>query len=130
MMNEETSAGDRNRSPAVSSFFIPPASFETKPGRAGPFVKTNKSKCPEMLALTFPPDRQGTLYVCGVKHSTGLFHTHLCSGLYVQSLWHTPIIPKGTAIVLLADDGERFAVERIYPCPSGEAHHHFEINAA
>lgn len=83
-----------------------------------------------MMALTFPLDRQGTLCVDGAMHSTGLFHTHLRSGLYVQSIRDNPNIPKGTAIVLLADDGERFEIERIYPCPKGEAHHHFEIDVA
>jgi len=93
-------------------------------------MSTKKPKCQAMQALTFPLDRQGTLYVDGVMHSQGLFHTNLHSGLYVQSIEHSPNIPKGTAIVLLADDGERFEIERIYPCPDGEAHHHFEIDVA
>jgi hypothetical protein len=93
-------------------------------------LQDKKSKCPEMMALTFPLDRGGELSVDGVVHSTGLFHTHLRSGLYVQSIQHSPNIPNGTAIVLLADDGERFEIERIYPCPNGEAHLHLEIDVA
>ncbi|MGO9201304.1 MAG: hypothetical protein ACLQM8_12320 [Limisphaerales bacterium] len=81
------------------------------------------SKCPTMKALTFPLDRQGTLYVDGDIHSTGLFD--LKSGLYVSNLQYPLDIPTGDAIVLLADDGERIEIERINRCPSGEPHHHF-----
>lgn len=76
-----------------------------------------------MKALTFPLDRQGTLYVDGSKHSTGLFD--LNSGVYVSSLQYSLDIPNGSAIVLLADDGERVEIDRISGCPSGEQHHHF-----
>jgi hypothetical protein len=93
-------------------------------------IMNTKSKCPEMGGLPFELDRQGTLYVDGVVYSTGLFHAHSDSGLYVQDIRYSPNIAKGTAIVLLADDGERFEIERIYPCPKGEAHHHFEIDVA
>jgi hypothetical protein len=85
-------------------------------------MNTN-SKCPAMKALTFPLDRQGTLYFDGNIHSTGLFD--LNSGLYVSSLQYSLVIPTGDAIVLLADDGERIEIERINRCPAGEAHHHF-----
>lgn len=76
-----------------------------------------------MKALTFPLDRQGTLYVDGNIHSTGLFD--LNSGLYVSSIQYSLDIPAGDAIVLLADDGEQIEIERVDRCPSGEAHHHF-----
>ena len=82
-----------------------------------------------MAALTFELDRQGTLSVDGVVHSTGLFYTHLKSGLYVQDFRYSHEIPTGTTIVLIGDDGERFEIERIYKCPEGEPHHHFEIDA-
>jgi len=86
-------------------------------------MNTNKSNCPEMKALAFPLDRQGTLYVDGNIHSTGLFD--LNSGLYVSSLQFSLAIPTGDSIVLLADDGERIEIERINRCPCGEPHHHF-----
>lgn len=76
-----------------------------------------------MKAVTFPLDRQGTLYVDGSIHSTGLFDR--ASGLYVSSIQYSPDIPAGNAIVLLADDGGRIEIERIDECPSGEGHHHF-----
>jgi hypothetical protein len=81
------------------------------------------SKCPAMKALTFPLDRQGTLYVDGEMHSTGLFD--LKSGLYVSSIEYGVDIPPGNAIVLLADEGEHIDIEHIERCPTGEAHHHF-----
>lgn len=76
-----------------------------------------------MKALTFPLDRQGTLYVDGNMHSTGLFD--LNSGLYVSSIQYSLDIPTGDVTVLLADDGERIEIERIDRCASGAAHHHF-----
>ena len=78
-----------------------------------------------MKALTFRLDRQGTLYADGKIHSTGLFDLH--SGLYVESLECAADAPTGDAIVLLADDGERFEIGRISTCPSGEAHYHFVV---
>jgi hypothetical protein len=76
-----------------------------------------------MKALGFPLDRQGTLYVDGNIHSTGLFD--LKSGLYVSSIEYSLDIPNGNAIVLIADDGEHIEIERIDRCPSSESHHHF-----
>ena len=81
-----------------------------------------------MKALTFPLDRQGTLYVDGVQHSTGLFHADKKAGLYVSSIDRSLDIPPGVNIVLNADDGANIEIERIYKCPVGEPHHHFKID--
>ncbi len=78
-----------------------------------------------MKALTFPLDRQGTLYVDGSMHSTGLFDVK--SGLYVWSLEYAAGVPAGYVIVLLADDGEHIDVDRVTACPCGEAHFHFVV---
>ena len=82
-----------------------------------------------MAALKHPIDRQGTLYVDGEMCSEGLFHTNVNAGLYVHSLKHSNHIPTGKTIVLNPDIGENIDIERIYPCPHGEPHHHFEIEA-
>jgi hypothetical protein len=87
----------------------------------------SKSQCPEINALTHPLDRQGTLYVDGVKHSTGLFYTNSNSGLYVSSLQYSLNIPQSSCIVLNSDEGQNIEIDQIYPCPSGGAHHHFKI---
>jgi len=81
-----------------------------------------------MAAIEFPLDRQGTLYVDGVIHSTGLFHADSNSGLYVSSLEHSLDVPSTGLVVLIPDDGENIDVERIYRGPAGEAHHHFVID--
>lgn len=78
-----------------------------------------------MNALKYPLDRQGTLYIDGEIHSSGLFD--LSSGLYVSSAKYRLDIPVGNAIVLITDDGERIDIDRINRCPSGEAHHHFVV---
>jgi hypothetical protein len=78
-----------------------------------------------MEALSFPLDRQGTLYFDGNKHSTGLFDT--TSGLYQSDIRYSQEIPPANAIVLLADDGEHIEIESIEKCPFGCAHHHFAV---
>jgi len=89
------------------------------------YIMKTDSKCDKMNVLKYPLDRQGTLYIDGEIHSTGLFD--LISGLFVPSSKYRFDIPVGNAIVLIADDGERIDIDRILICPSGEAHYHFGV---
>jgi hypothetical protein len=89
----------------------------------------NNLECPQMNALTSPLDRQGTLYVDEVMHSTGLFHTDGNSGLYRTSVQYGLDAPSNGQIVLKPDQGKDIKIERIYNCPVGESHLHFQIDS-